>query len=73
MPNDTSADGAAPTSDSCFELRLGGIHFRVGKVSERVQLEVVRGLVATALAALAVHAYSIKRSHHPLDEPDPLT
>ncbi len=53
MPEDMSVDGAASTSDTCFELRLGKwVHFRVGDVSERVQLEVVRGLALTALAAL---------------------
>lgn len=72
MSEDTSADGAASTSDTCFELRLGKrVHFRVGDVSERVQLEVVRGLTLTALAALTVHACLAIRSPRPVDEPAP--
>ncbi len=72
MPEDTSDDVAASTSDTCFELHLGKWgHFRVGDVSERVQLEVVRGLVATALATLVVHAISVIRSPRPVDEPAP--
>lgn len=73
MTRNTSDSGAVPTPVSSVELGFGEHYFRVEDVSERVQLEVIRGLIATALGALAVCAYSVKRRPHPVDEPIPLS
>ncbi|MFI2080917.1 hypothetical protein ACH43Y_11320 [Streptomyces rubiginosohelvolus] len=73
MANDLNSNSAVPTPDNTVELRFGKEHrLRVGNVSERVQVEIVRGATALGLVALAVLAFSIHRNPQPADEPTPL-
>ncbi|MFJ3324224.1 hypothetical protein ACIPMT_07200 [Streptomyces griseus] len=72
MANDLSSNSAAPAPDNTVELRFGKERrLRVGNVSERVQVEIVRGATALGLVALAVLAFSIHRNPQPGDEPAP--
>ncbi|EWS95863.1 hypothetical protein SSIG_06633 [Streptomyces filamentosus NRRL 11379] len=70
MPDDMST---TPAPDNSVEVRFGKKHrVRVGNVSERVQLEIIRGATALGLGALLV-AYLISRDTQPSDEPAPVS
>ncbi|NUV65502.1 MULTISPECIES: hypothetical protein [unclassified Streptomyces] len=70
MANDLSSNSAVPAPDNTVELRFGKERrLGVGNVSERVQVEIVRGATALGLVALAVLAFSTHRNPQLADEP----
>lgn len=70
MMRDTEAaiDDEPAGSASLIEIRFGQNCFRVGNVSERVQLASLGGLFVTAITALLVHAHTATRSPRAADE-----
>ncbi|MGW2515208.1 hypothetical protein ACWC0A_38780 [Streptomyces scopuliridis] len=65
MTRDTSADGAASTPGSNYELDCGELHLNAQNVPERVQLLFLSMLSIAVVGALSISAWALaQNSHH---------